>query len=132
MLTRREIILNALRYIVTGGFLYVAWGYVLGRGGDWLRVLFKNSPDNGEVLFKESVYLVGTEKGPVAFDDRCPHLGCRLDYQSGSEKFQCPCHGSEFAIDGERIAGPAKRDMTRLKVKPDERSGECCVTLVIT
>lgn len=132
MLTRREIILNALQYIVTGGFLYIAWGYVLGRGGDWLRVYFKNSPDNGEVIFKESVYLVGTGNGPVAFDDRCPHLGCRLDYQLGSEKFQCPCHGSEFAIDGERIAGPAKRDMTRLEVKPDERSGECCVTLVIT
>ena len=110
----------------------VAWGYVSGRGDAFIRVLFKAPPDNGEVLFKEGVYLLGVDNSPVALDDRCPHLGCRVGYKSGAEKFQCPCHGSEFALDGKRITGPAKEDMTRLEIKSDKRSGECCVTRMIT
>ena len=41
----------------------------------------------------------------VAFDARCPHLGCAV---TGAQSlFVCPCHGSIYSHDGQVIHGPA-------------------------
>lgn len=56
------------------------------------------------------------------FQSICPHLGCGIDYASDRNAFFCPCHLSEFAIDGSRRLGPSPRDMDELAVtitKPD-------------
>ena len=132
MFTRREALSKLLRYLVTGGFLALAWGYLKGLGPASVMVSFSERPQENEVVFQEGVYLVGREEGPSAFAARCPHLGCKLDYRSGSEHFRCPCHGSEFAIDGKWIKGPAKRDMRALDVKSEKGSEACCVTFTLT
>ena len=41
------------------------------------------------------------------FYHRCPHLGCKLIFNSLEKTFDCPCHGSRFDIDGTCISGPA-------------------------
>ena len=51
----------------------------------------------------------------------CPHLGCRPIWSSDAKRFQCPCHGSQFSIDGEHLAGPAPRGMDPLPLR--EQSG---------
>ena len=133
MLTRRDALVKTLKYLVTGGSLTIAWGYVKGVGPTLRRVSFSNVPKVSEVFFRNGVYLVGLEKGPAAFADKCPHLGCKVDYRPDSEHFRCPCHGSEFAIDGRRTKGPAKMDMTALDVRSsDGGCGECCVELVLS
>jgi len=132
MFTRREVLFKLLRYTVTGGFFAMAWGYLKGFGPASVKVSFTKRPKKNEVIFQEDVYLVGLEEGPSAFAARCPHLGCRLDYKPGSEHFRCPCHGSEFAVDGRWIKGPAKRDMTALNVKSEKGSKACCVTLTLS
>ena len=38
---------------------------------------------------------------------RCPHMGCALKYNSAERSWDCPCHGSRFAKDGELLDGPA-------------------------
>jgi Rieske Fe-S protein len=51
----------------------------------------------------------------------CPHLGCRPEWHDDANRFQCPCHGSQFSIDGEHLAGPAPRGMDPLPLR--EQSG---------
>ncbi|HZR07229.1 MAG TPA: Rieske (2Fe-2S) protein, partial [Myxococcales bacterium] len=53
----------------------------------------------------------------LAFDARCPHLGCAV---SGAQKLLiCPCHGSLFDLDGSVKLGPAERPLTALAVTFD-------------
>ena len=53
----------------------------------------------------------------LAFDARCPHLGCAV---SGAQKlFICPCHGSLFDLDGSVKLGPSERPLTPLAVTFD-------------
>jgi len=62
------------------------------------------------------VWLVkGQASEPVtAFDDRCPHLGCRQNWNPNLKLFECPCHGSQFDAEGNVRRGPASRPMPKL------------------
>lgn len=50
----------------------------------------------------------------TVFDPHCTHLGCLYAWNPGLKRFQCPCHGSVFGIEGRVIAGPAPRPLDRL------------------
>ena len=61
-----------------------------------------------------SVYL-GKRGGALScLSATCPHAGCGIDYDEGRRQFVCPCHNSTFSVDGQRLTGPAPRDMDRL------------------
>lgn len=45
-------------------------------------------------------YLVQTEEGVLALRQVCTHLDCLLGWDGQSQRFLCPCHGSQFAADG--------------------------------
>jgi len=51
------------------------------------------------------------------FDSRCTHMGCILNIDNKNNKFVCPCHSSEFDLNGKRLKGPAKRDLDILDYK---------------
>jgi Rieske Fe-S protein len=44
---------------------------------------------------------------------RCTHLGCILHFNNAERSWDCPCHGSRFAIDGTVIQGPAVNPLER-------------------
>lgn len=42
---------------------------------------------------------------------RCPHLGCKLNWNPAENTWECPCHGSRFDSQGRLINGPAQTDL---------------------
>lgn len=45
----------------------------------------------------------------------CTHLGCLPKWSENNFRFECPCHGSKFELDGEYITGPAPRGLDRFQ-----------------
>lgn len=45
----------------------------------------------------------------------CSHLGCHIHWNSTETCWDCPCHGSQFGIDGEVLHGPAIADLKLVK-----------------
>lgn len=43
---------------------------------------------------------------------KCPHMGCRLQFNETELTWDCPCHASRFDIEGKCISGPANKDIT--------------------
>ncbi len=41
---------------------------------------------------------------------RCPHMGCRLEWNDEEKSWDCPCHGSRFTNEGELLDNPAQID----------------------
>lgn len=58
---------------------------------------------------------------------RCPHLGCSVGLQNGADHFLCPCHGSEFSLDGKVVHGPAVAPMSYLKWQKGQAGNEITV-----
>jgi menaquinol-cytochrome c reductase iron-sulfur subunit len=53
----------------------------------------------------------------TVFSPICPHLGCEYNWNPKTSHFECPCHGSVFALDGKVLAGPAPRPLDTLPAK---------------
>lgn len=50
-----------------------------------------------------------------AFSNRCPHLGCKVLWESDKSRFHCPCHGGIFNDNGVATAGPPAKAKQSLK-----------------
>ncbi|MDR6979841.1 glycine/D-amino acid oxidase-like deaminating enzyme/nitrite reductase/ring-hydroxylating ferredoxin subunit [Streptomyces sp. 3330] len=48
-----------------------------------------------------------------AVSARCTHLGCIVSFNHGEQAWECPCHGSRFAPDGQILQGPAVRPLEK-------------------
>lgn len=67
---------------------------------------------------KDTAWVVKTADGKIlAFSPVCTHLGCAYHWDAGKSEFLCPCHGSEFALDGTVLSGPAPRPLDRFEIK---------------
>jgi menaquinol-cytochrome c reductase iron-sulfur subunit len=58
-----------------------------------------------------------TDGSVTAFNVRCPHLGCAVDYRSSHNDYFCPCHMSAFNLDGQKENEIPPRGMDSLDVK---------------
>ena len=46
-----------------------------------------------------------------AFNPVCTHRQCVVAFSAGDNKIKCPCHGSQFDLDGHVVHGPASRPL---------------------
>lgn len=120
-------------------FLYYIWGasvvLLLGEttaGLIWFALprfkegefggIFRFPPD--EVPDQDSAplsqpagrfWVSNSGDGFLALYAVCTHLGCLPKWVPLNDRFECPCHGSKFEINGTYIAGPAPRNMDRFR-----------------
>lgn len=62
----------------------------------------------GGFAYNEGIIIVHNAAGNFdAFSQACTHSGCTVNYDSGLQRFPCPCHGSVYSNSGNVINGPA-------------------------
>ena len=84
-------------------------------GRFWLVNLDTSNPDGEERMFQaidESAEITGI----AAIYKVCTHLGCIYKWNDASNRFECPCHGSKYRLDGRRIQSPAPRSLDRFEM----------------
>jgi glycine/D-amino acid oxidase-like deaminating enzyme/nitrite reductase/ring-hydroxylating ferredoxin subunit len=52
----------------------------------------------------------------------CTHLGCHIHWNSFERCWDCPCHGSQFSIDGSVLNGPAIHPLEPVEVEEEQAS----------
>jgi len=57
-------------------------------------------------------YLSRLEDGGfLALYQRCTHLGCSVPWNQAEGRFICPCHNSQFTVEGDVLNPPAPRPL---------------------
>jgi cytochrome b6-f complex iron-sulfur subunit len=128
--TRRRF----MSFVGWGSFTAFFGGITLGTLRFFFpRILYEpaarflaGTPDDyqvGEVstrLQKEQrVWMIRNEQGMYALIAICTHLGCTPIWWPTEERFKCPCHGSNFLLDGTNVAGPAPVPLFRAVISLD-------------
>ena len=118
--------------------LKAGWGFFYIFLGGWLlsnlRYLFPNVLYEPSLSFKagrpdeyslgvsekwkkaQRVWIVRKPSGFYCLWSRCTHLGCTPNWFEAEGRFKCPCHGSNFNVDGDVLAGPAPRPLWRCAI----------------
>jgi cytochrome b6-f complex iron-sulfur subunit len=67
-------------------------------------------------LQDQLVYIVRTVSGFFAVSSVCTHLGCVTQWKPEANMIACPCHGSKFSPEGNKLAGPAPRPLPHYSI----------------
>lgn len=116
-----------MRGATEDGYLPVATLAELPADGTPLRFSIIADKLDAWNIFRQqtvgTVYLRNVGGTVIAFNDTCPHLGCKVDYKSSDGTFFCPCHASSFNKEGQAQNDIPPRGMDALdnKVDPDGR-----------
>ena len=62
------------------------------------------------------IYIIHAKEGFFSLSAVCTHLGCLTAWKPELGIVACPCHGSKFKRDGEKIAGPAPKPLPWYRV----------------
>jgi Rieske Fe-S protein len=75
-------------------------------------------PGEGDIVRHAGEKVAGHRRDDgtlVAVSPICTHLGCQVNWNTAERSWDCPCHGSRFAPEGDVLQGPA---VHRLEHKP--------------
>ena len=68
----------------------------------------------------DKIIVVHSEDGSLfAVSAVCTHMGCDVNYDKKLDHLLCPCHGSEYGLDGHNIKGPAKHPLKSYTVRTE-------------
>jgi glycine/D-amino acid oxidase-like deaminating enzyme/nitrite reductase/ring-hydroxylating ferredoxin subunit len=93
---------------------------VAGQYTDLLKPASGNEelqPCCGRVI-QDGIHKIALYKDETGTEHRmsaiCPHKGCVVRWNSFEKTWDCPCHGSRYAAQGQVINGPSIADLKRL------------------
>ncbi len=82
------------------------------------KVEFQYKADDKEVANR--VFLAAAGGDLTAFSSVCTHLGCLVNWDNNKKEFICPCHAGKYDMNGNVIAGPPPKPLTRLPLKIED------------
>jgi len=71
------------------------------------------------MLKEQRVWMIRNQEGMYALIAVCTHLGCTPIWHADEQRIKCPCHGSNFLVDGQNVAGPAPEPLKRAAIALD-------------
>lgn len=98
----------------------LAWPRAALAGGkSWVAVPLTKAPKlkavGGSMVTrirgKELLLVRDGENSAHAFEAKCPHEFCDLNYAPDSQKIECPCHAGLFDLNGKVLEGPPPRPL---------------------
>jgi nitrite reductase/ring-hydroxylating ferredoxin subunit len=97
----------------------VVWPRAAIAGKKWVAVPLAKAPKlqkvGGSMVTrirgKELLLVRDAENSAYAFEAKCPHEFCDLNYASDSHKIECPCHQALFDLSGKVLEGPPPRPL---------------------
>ena len=67
-----------------------------------------------------SIALYKDDNGKLfAVNPACTHINCKVAWNNAEQSWDCPCHGSRFATDGEMLTAPARKDLEKIDLRDD-------------
>jgi len=98
------------------GLMRLPKAAVLASPSKTFRVTLPDTLAAGEAFVPpgRAVAVYRDAGGVYAISTICTHLGCVV--RPTAAGFECPCHGSRFAADGEVTSGPAPKPLPWVKV----------------
>ena len=71
---------------------------------------------NKTVSFYDRFIVVNKNDETTILNARCTHLGCTIN-NTENGKLVCPCHGSEYDLNGKVLKGPAYKNLEIIPAK---------------
>jgi cytochrome b6-f complex iron-sulfur subunit len=122
----------------TAGFIWFALPrFKAGEFGGIFTYLAKDLPTQGgaPVHVPSARFWISNtnndgknQEGFIALYGVCTHLGCLPNWVPTNYRFECPCHGSKYQLDGHWIEGPAPRSLDRFKTTITFEDGSTATT----
>lgn len=137
-LSRRDFIKRSAVGVIAGGAILSTMNVeafaktaaankaVFRKSGDDLVIKLADNTalgkTGGSVKVNDEIMLIRkSETEFLAVKTICTHKGCDVELEG--DKFVCPCHGSEFTMDGKVTQGPAKTNLKTFETIFDSDKG---------
>lgn len=79
-----------------------------------IKAIFKDFEGNiveTEKVFARWIKINSLSGSWIVVSAICQHLKCKVEFYPEQARFICPCHGSQYDINGHKVKGPTKRDL---------------------
>jgi cytochrome b6-f complex iron-sulfur subunit len=113
----------AARYLYPSGKAKTNWQFVVAAGEVKKGAALLYRVPGGEQVTIARREETGAVEDFVALSSTCPHLGCKVHWQSTEQRFFCPCHNGAFDASGKATAGPpadAGQSLPRYPLKVED------------
>ncbi len=144
-ISRRDFIKRSALGVVVGGTALstinietfaktAAAKAVLKRSGDDVIVKLSENASldktGGSVKVNDELMLIRkSESEFIAVRTVCTHKGCDVELEG--TKFVCPCHGSEYTLEGKVTEGPAEKDLKTFETMFDSDKGTVTIKMPV-
>ncbi len=81
---------------------------------------------NNIVSFYRDFLVINQKQNIKVLSSHCTHLGCIINKVENG-RLICPCHGSEFDLDGNAVKGPAYKPLPSYPFEEDKNDRQIIV-----